>query len=395
MVPGGQCGRMGVSALAALALLAAALAALWFWFGRGEAPKPKGTGVVPVVSALVASADIPVRLSANGTVTALQSVEVRAQISATIKTVHIREGQYVRQGERLFSLDVRTEDANLGKSEAQLAKSRADLANAERNLQRQRELFGQKFISQTALDTVQNQVDSLRAQVAADLATVASSRVARGFGEIVAPIAGRMGAVSVYPGSLVQPSGPVLVGITQIDPINVVFALPERELPMLQQALESGGLVVSAQVDAGERETHQGQLVFIDNSVDSASGTIRLKAAFANAAGRLWPGMFVSVALSPQTLRGVLTVPAQAVQTGPEQKFLYAINAAGKVAALPVRVLLVQDELAVIEGSDIQAGMRVVVEGAQNLRPGSSVSETMQRSPVAAVPGGGSSRERP
>lgn len=395
MVPGGQRGRMGVSALAALALLAAALAALWFWFGRGEAPKPKGTGAVPVVSALVASADIPVRLSANGTVTALQSVEVRAQISATIKTVHIREGQYVRQGERLFSLDVRTEDANLGKSEAQLAKSRADLANAERNLQRQRELFGQKFISQTALDTVQNQVDSLRAQVAADLATVASSRVARGFGEIVAPIAGRMGAVSVYPGSLVQPSGPVLVGITQIDPINVVFALPERELPVLQQALESGGLVVSAQVDAGERETHQGQLVFIDNSVDSASGTIRLKAAFANAAGQLWPGMFVSVALSPQTLRGVLTVPVQAVQTGPEQKFLYAIDAAGKVAALPVRVLLVQDELAVIEGADIQAGMRVVVEGAQNLRPGSGVSETMQRSPVAAVPGGGSSRERP
>lgn len=375
LVPGGQRGRMGVSALVALALLVAALAALWFWFGRGEAPKPKAAGAVPVVSALVASADIPVRLSANGTVTALQSVEVRAQISATIKTVHIREGQYVRQGERLFALDVRTEDANLGKSEAQLAKSRADLANAERNLQRQRELFGQKFISQTALDTVQNQVDSLRAQVAADLATVASSRVARGFGEIVAPIAGRMGAVSVYPGSLVQPSGAALVGITQIDPINVVFTLPERELPVLQQALESGGLAVSAQVDAGERETHQGRLVFIDNSVDSASGTIRLKANFANAAGRLWPGMFVSVALSPRTLTGALSVPVQAVQIGPEKKFLYVIGTEGKVSALPVSVLLIQDGRAVIEGAGVQAGIRVVVEGAQNLRPGSRVNE--------------------
>jgi RND family efflux transporter MFP subunit len=373
-VSAGQRGRVIVIGLVLLALAAA----LWIWLGRGDAPKPKGPGVVPVVSALVTVADIPVRLSANGTVTALQSVEVRAQISATIKTVHIREGQYVRQGDRLFSLDVRTEDANLGKSEAQVAKSRADLANAERNLQRQRELFSQKFISQMALETVQNQVDSLRAQLKADLAAVEFSRVARGFGEIVAPIAGRMGGVSVYPGSLVQPSGPALVSITQIDPITIVFTLPERELPALQKSLENGALAVSAQLDeTGQGETgqqaRQGRLIFIDNSVDSASGTIRLKASFANADGRLWPGMFVTVALSPRTLIGVLTVPVQAVQTGPEKKFLYVIGAEGKVSATPIRVLLVQDGRAAVEG--VEAGARVVVEGAQNLRAGSKVSE--------------------
>lgn len=370
---GGQRGRMLVGAL----LVLAAAAGLWAWFARQEAPKAKGPGVVTVTRATVNAADMPVRLSAHGTVTALQAVEVRAQVSATVKAVHIREGQFVRRGERLFSLDVRAEEANLAKSQAQLTKSRADLANAERNLRRQRELFGQKFISQTALDAVQNQVDSLQAQVAADLATVAASRVAQGFGEIVAPIAGRTGGVAVYPGSLVQPSGPALVGITQIDPINVVFTLPERELPALQQALAGGALAVSAQLEAGADKgaaaVRQGRLVFIDNSVDAASGTIRLKASFANADGRLWPGMSVTVALSPRTVVGALNVPVQAVQTGPEKKFVYVIGADGKVSAAPVRVLLVQDGRAVIEG--VAAGTSVVVEGAQNLRPGSQVSE--------------------
>lgn len=368
-----QRGRAWPSGLLLLALLAMVATGLWFWLGRGEAPQPKSTkgpGVVPVTSALVTVADVPVRLTANGTVTPLQSVDVHAQISATIKAVHIREGQYVHQGDRLFSLDVRTEEANLGKAAAQLTKSRADLANAERNLQRQRELFSQKFISQTALDTVQNQVDSLRAQVEADLAAVASSRVARGFGEIVAPIAGRIGAVTVYPGSLVQPGGMALVSITQIDPINVSFTLPERELPALQKS--SGSLPVSAQLSG---VTYDGKLIFIDNSVDSASGTIRLKASFANPDGRLWPGMFVTVALSPRTLPGALAVPAQAVQTGPEKKFLYVIGDEGKVGVVPVRVLLIQDGQAVIEGEGVKEGAPVVVEGAQNLRPGGSVSE--------------------
>jgi len=353
-----------------LILLAALAAGLWFWLGRGEAPKPKGPGVVQVISALVTAADVPVRLTANGTVTPLQSVEVRAQISATIKAVHIQEGQYVRHGDRLFSLDIRTEEANLGKAAAQLTKSRADLSNAARNLQRQRELFERKFISQTALDAAQNQVDSLSAQVAADQASVESSRVARSFGEVVAPIAGRIGAVAVYPGSLVQPSAAALVSITQIDPINVSFTLPERELPALQTS--SGTLVVTAQLDG---ETYTGKLSFIDNSVDSASGTIRLKASFANPGGKLWPGMFVTVALSPRTLAGALTVPAQAVQTGPEKTFFYVIGAEEKVGVVPLRVLLIQDGQAVIEGAAVKVGARVVVEGAQNLRPGSVVSE--------------------
>jgi RND family efflux transporter MFP subunit len=361
--------------LVLLIVVIALAAGGWYWREQAAAPQTKkGPGVVPVVSAEVATADVPVRLSANGTVSALQSVDVRAQISATIRTVHVKEGQFVKRSDRLFALDTRTEEANLGKAEAQVAKSRADLANAERNLKRQRELFAQKFISQTALDAVQNQVDSLRAQVAADLAVVAAGRVARGFGEILAPIAGRIGAVGVYPGSLVQPSGTPLVSITQIDPINVSFTLPERELPTLQQSLGKGAVEVSAKLDETSQAVRTGRLVFIDNAVDSSSGTIRLKAQFNNADSRLWPGMFVTVSLSPRTLANVLTVPVQAVQTGPERKFLYVIGEENKVSIAPVRVVLVQDGRAIIEGP--AAGTRVVVEGAQNLRPGSTIAET-------------------
>ena len=374
----GQHGRITMLVAVALALAAG----FWFWTTQKEVPKPKGGGAVPIVSALVSAADLAVRLSATGTVTAQQSVDVRAQISTTVKAVHIKEGQTVRRGDRLFSLDVRTEDANLGKAEAQVTKSRADLANAERNLQRQRELFSQKFISQTALDAVQNQVDSLRAQVAADLASVESSRVARGFGEIVAPIAGRTGAVNVYPGSLVQPGGAALVSITQIDPINVTFTLPERELPGLQRSLAQGAIAVTAKAGEIGAQPVEGKLVFIDNSVDSGSGTIRLKANFANPDGRLWPGMFVTVALSPRRLAGALTVPVQAVQTGPEQKFLYVIGDDGKASAKPVRVLLVQDGVAVVEG--VSAGTKVVAEGAQNLRPGGMVTEAKAESTAPA-----------
>jgi RND family efflux transporter MFP subunit len=338
----------------------------------GNAKVAKG-GAVLVVSAVVAQGDILVKLTANGTVSAQQTVEVRPQISATIHTVHIREGQFVHKGDKLFTLDTRTEAANLSKAAAQLEKDRADLANAERNLVRQRDLFQQKYISQAAFDTAQNQVDGLRGQLAVDQAAMESSSVSRSFGEITAPISGRTGAIAVYPGSLVQPNGAALVSITQIDPINVSFTLPENELAALQQARAKSKVAVSAVPDAAGQKARKGWLSFVDNAVDTASGTIRVKAEFSNADNQLWPGMFVSVSLSPRKLTDALTVPSQAVQIGPEKKFLYVIGADNKVSAAPVNVRLIQDGYAVIEG--VAAGTRVVVEGAQNIRPGSMVSE--------------------
>ena len=338
------------------------------------ARKGSGAGPVAVVTAVATKRDVPVRIKANGTVTAIQSVDLRAQVTSTVREVHIREGQDVKQGDLLFSLDSRTEDANLKKALAQVEKDRADLTTAQRDLERQRDLFKQKFISQAALDTAQNKVDTLTGQLAIDSAAVEGARVARAYDEIRAPFSGRTGAISVRPGSLVQPGATAspLLTITQIDPITVSFTLPERELPGLQQALASGPVEVTAVPTAGG-QSHVGRIIFVDNAVDSATGTIRVKAEFRNPKAMLWPGMYVTATLAPRTLPGSVVVPAQAVQTGPDSRFIYVVGGDGKVAQQVVTVPYIEERFAVVAG--IAPGTRVVVEGAQNLRPGTSVTE--------------------
>ena len=347
---------------------------VWRNHSNATAVTSKSTEAIPVLTAVVKQTNVPVELVENGTVSAQQTVAVRPQLSAVISSVHIKEGQFVKRGERLFTLDARTEDANLRRTEGQLAKARADLRNAERNLERQRELVLQNFISQAALDLAESQMEAMRGQLAVDQAAVQANRIARGFSEITAPIGGRTGSVSVYQGSLVQPND-ILVNITQVDPINVSFTLPEREFVSLQEALSHGDVPVYVELDPATQETRAGHLIFVDNVIDTASGTIGLKAEFPNADNHLWPGMFVKVTLSPRTLAHALTVPVHAVQTGPEQKFLYVMGRDNKVSLQPVVVRLIQNEIAVVEGDGIKPGVRVVVEGAQNLRPGISVRE--------------------
>lgn len=359
----------------------------WTWYNQGTAAgaKPTKQNKIRIVSTMVRQNDVPIKLTANGTVTSQQTVDIRPQISAIVKTVHIREGQFVRKGDKLFTLDARTESANLSKAKAQLAKANADLENAMRNLKRQKRLFEQKFISQAALDTAQNQVDSLKGQLDFDKAAVQANRVTHGFTIITAPISGRTGSIPVHPGSLVQPntaipgsvtqpSSAILVSITQINPINVTFTLPERKLVILQQALAKGDVCVSAKLDLAGEPLIEGRLIFVDNTVDVKSGSILVKAEFPNQDRKLWPGIFVTVMLAPEILIDALTIPIQAVQTGPENKFLYVIGKDNKVESRTINVRLVQDGLAVIEGA--MPGTRIVVEGAQNLMPDSIVVET-------------------
>jgi RND family efflux transporter MFP subunit len=325
---------------------------------------------VPVTVAVVERRDVPVRLRANGTVVALQSVDIRAQITSTVREVHIREGQTVAKGDLLVTLDSRAEEANLKKAEAQVEKDRADLANGQRTLERQRQLFQQKFISQSALDAAENQVETLKGQLAVDLAAVESARVALANTQIRASFAGRTGAIGVRPGSLVQPVGTVLVTVTQIDPIQVAFTLPEKEFPALQSAYAAGPVPVEASPDGVE--IFKGRLNFLDNAVDTATGTIRVKAEFDNRAARLWPGMFVNVTVAPRTLQKAAVVPVQAVQTGPETRFVYVVGEDRKVSSRTVKVDYLEAGIAAVTGVD--PGTKVVVEGAQNLRPGSTVS---------------------
>lgn len=346
----------------------------------------KAGGPIVVVTAQAESRDVPVRLVANGTITANQSVDLRSQITSTVKEVRIREGGSVKAGELLFVLDRGTEEANLKKALAQVEKDQADFATAQRNLERQRELFRQKFISQAALDAVQNQVDTLTGQLAIDRAAVEAARVALTYTEIRAPFSGRTGIINVRPGSLVQPSSnastsssPPLVTVSQIDPISVSFTLPEKELPGLQRALAAGPVSAVA-VSPGSGEKFTGRIVFVDNNVDTTTGTIRLKAEFQNPQAKLWPGMFVTVQVSPRTITHATVVPAQAVQTGPDNRFVYVVGGDRKVAQKNVTLAYVEEGFAVVDG--VQPGARVVVEGAQNLRPGSVVAEAERGGPA-------------
>jgi RND family efflux transporter MFP subunit len=352
------------------------LAALGGWWLSKQERSPQaaakaGAAAVPVTAATVERRDVPVRLRVNGTVVALQSVDIRAQITSTVREVHIREGQTVARGDLLFSLDARAEEANLKKAEAQVEKDRADLANAQRTLERQQQLFEQKFISQSALDAAQNQVETLRGQLAVDLAAVEGAKVAVGNTRIQAAFAGRTGAIGVRPGSLVQPNGTVLVTVTQVDPVQVAFTLPEKEFTGLQRALAAGPVTVEASPDDGG-PVLRGRVNFLDNAVDTATGTIRVKAEFDNRSSRLWPGMFVTVTVAPRTLANAAVVPVQAVQTGPEYRFLFVVGEDRKVATRRVGVEYIDEGIAVVSG--VEPGAKVVVEGAQNLRPGSLVS---------------------
>jgi len=275
--------------IAAVLVVVVALGGWWFATSRNqEAKGASRPASFLVVTTRSQSKDMPVRLKANGTVTLLQTVDLRAQVTATVRDIHIQEGQNVAKGDLLVSLDSRADDANIRKAEAQIEKDKADLATAKRNLVRNQDLFNQKFISGAALDVAQNSADTLAAQLAVDTAALESARVSRAYDEIRAPLAGRTGTIGVRAGSLVQPGsgvtpGAVLVTVTQIDPISVAFTLPEKELPGLQMALRAGEVpVVGTASDGGEN--YRGKVTFVDNTVDNTTGTIKVKAEFSNPA---------------------------------------------------------------------------------------------------------------
>jgi len=327
---------------------------------------------VSVTTVRVQKRDVDVMLEATGTVQSINSVDVRPQIASVITKVNIKEGQFVRAGDPLFALDARNDEVNVAKAQAQLAKDQAALADAERQLARSQDLFKQNFISQGAIDTNQTLVDSSRAVVEADRAAISAAQVGLSYTRIVAPTAGRAGAINVYPGSLVQPTGNALVTITQLDPIAVGFSLPQRNLNDALTTLRSGGGTVTALIpDSGA--TMQGKLQFVDNVVDQSSGTVRVKAEFANKGERLWPGAFVTIRLAVQTLRGASVVPLAAIIQSPRGKIVYVVDAAGKAIARSVEVVYASGEDAAVTG--VAPGERIVLEGRQNLRPGTIVVE--------------------
>jgi RND family efflux transporter MFP subunit len=349
--------------------------------GKGEgqggaaagAPAAAASGAPVSVSTVRAQQrDYEVTLEATGSVTALNSVDVRPQVASTITRVHIKEGQFVKAGELLFTLDARTDEVNVAKAQAQLEKDLASLADAQRQLTRSKDLLAQNFVSQSAVDSSQTLVEGQQAVVSSDRAALAAAKVALGYNRIVAPGAGRAGAINVFPGSSVQPATSTLVTLTQIDPIAVAFNLPQRNLGEALRNLQSGRGVVTAVLPEG-RGTLTGKLQFVDNNIDASSGTVKVKAVFDNKQQTLWPGAFVSVRLVVETLKDATVVPQASLIQGPRGNIVYAVDDGGKAVARPVVVVQAAGTDAVVTG--VKPGERIVVDGRQNLRPGAAVVE--------------------
>jgi multidrug efflux system membrane fusion protein len=324
---------------------------------------------------------MPITVYANGYVTALNTVDVRPQIQSIVKTIHVREGQNVRAGDLLFTLDDRSAVSDVAKAQAQLTSTESDLKEAENSYQRNRELLAQKFVSQSVVDTSRLKVETLRSAVEAAQAQLQSSKVSQSYHTIRASINGRIGAISVHPGSLAQPTGDPLVNIAQIHPIAVTFSVPERELPFILASYPNLNAPVAATLS--DKSILNGKLSFIDNTADVQSGTIKMKAQFPNADQKLWPGTYVNVAMVSRHLDDAVLVPVQSVVSGPVNKFVYVVEAGQQVQPHQVDVLAIEQGYAAVTG--IRPGVSVVMEGMQNLRPGSLVKEETTQSREADV----------
>ena len=331
---------------------------------------PAGGAPVSVTTVVARTQDFPVILTANGVVTATSSVDIKPQLSATIASVHFTEGQSVAKGQPLFTLDARNEQANLARAQAQLAKDQAALADAQRQLARSRELFAKGFVSQGAIDASQTNVDSQSALVAADRAAADAARVALSYSRIVAPSAGRAGAVAVFAGSTVQANQTTLVTITQIDPVHVSFGLPQSVLADVMAAQKDKAVVTVTAPNAKARV--EGYLRFVDNQVDAASGTIKLKAELPNRDSVLWPGAFINVALTARVLKAAVVIPQAAVIQTARGSIVYVVKD-GKAERRPIEI--VQPNGAEVAVKGVADGEVIVLDGRQNVRPDSAVIE--------------------
>lgn len=313
--------------------------------------------------------DVPVVLQANGTVTPISTVDLHPQTTSTIAKVHIKEGQFVKSGELMFTLDDRSERANMDKAQAQVERDRAALADYERQYRRALELLEKKFIAQGAVDTLKSQLDSARALLQADIAAARSAGVDASYTVIRAPMNGRVGAINVYPGSLVQMSTS-LTTVTQLDPITVSFTLPETALSGLMAAQQQGAVPVTVNLDNPAKEVN-GKLSFIDNTVDPAAGVIRVKAQFDNRDTTLWPGQYVNTRLVSHVIKDATVIPQNAIISNTRGTFVYAVDKDQSARVVNIKRLYAFGDSAAVTGLD--GNEQVIVDGKQNLRPGGKV----------------------
>jgi multidrug efflux system membrane fusion protein len=362
--------------------LAAAIgggATLWEVRGGPATAAPQSAAapsLVPVTFEAVRPRDVPVFLSGLGSVQAFNTVTVKARVDGYLDRLGFTEGQDVKEGDVLAQLDSRSLQAQLAQAQAAKARDEALLANARLDLQRFANLMTREYASRQSVDTQRATVAQLEAAVQGDQAAIDNARVQLSYTTITAPIGGRTGVRLIDKGNIVHASDAGgLVVITELQPISVMFVLPQDHLDEIKRAMAKGALKVVAFKRDDKTEIGQGTLALIDNQIDATSGTLRLKATFANADNALWPGEFVNARLLLEVRRDALTVPAPVVQRGPKGTFAYVIKADDTVEMRPIKVGPIRDGVALVEDG-LAAGERVVVDGQYKLRAGARVQAT-------------------
>jgi multidrug efflux system membrane fusion protein len=326
----------------------------------------------PVLAAPVVRQSAPVQIHTFGWGRANLTVALKSQITGVLMTVGFREGEHVKQGQVLFTLDPRPFEAALQQAEGNLLRDKAQHENAVREARRQEELLKKGVVAQGDFDAAQATADALAAAVKADAAAVDRAQVDLSYCTISAPIDGRMGAWLVDRGNLVKADDVTMAVINQVQPIQVAFAVPQRDLPEIQREMAKRKLEVRAFIPGDEGPPEVGDLAFVDNTVDPTTGMIGLKALFKNAQERLWPGLFVTVVLTVRDDPDAITIPGCAVQVGQKGQYVFVVKPDLTVEARPITVSRPLDgDVVVSEG--LQVGERVVTDGQLRLVPGAKV----------------------
>ncbi len=332
------------------------------------------SGGVPVVVDSVVEKELPVELRAIGAVQPVSTVSIRAQVTGTLTKIHFKEGQDVKKGDILFTVDPRPLEAALQQAQANLAKDTAQLENARHDAERYAELIKKQMVAQQQYDQIRTNAQALEATVNADRAAVETARVQLGYCTIRSPLDGRVGSYLVNEGNLVRANDTnAMVVINQINPIYVGFSVPQQHLTEIKERMAAGELNVQAILAEEGSPSEEGKLTFVDNAVDRATGTIQLKGTFANKDRRLWPGQFVNVVLILGTRKDAVVVPAQAVQSGQGVQYVYVVKPDRSVEYRVVTVGMSQNGQSVIE-KGLTPGETVVTDGQLRLAPGMKVT---------------------
>jgi len=339
----------------------------------GKSARSAGGGPVPVLVAKSQTQDVPVEINAVGNVQAYSSVSIRSQVTGKITQVHFQEGQEVKRGDMLFTIDPRPFEAAVNQARADLERDQAQQINGRLTFERTSNLFNSKIASQADYDAALAAYESAKSTVVADAAALTNAQLNLEYTAIRSPINGRVGNLTTKEGNVVKAPDDMLVNIMQIHPIYVAFAVPEENLSAIRKQAAQSALSVMACPAGDTNNCASGVLTFIDNTVDTNTGTILLKATFSNTNTVLWPGQFVQASLVLSNLTQATVVPSQAVQTGQDGEYLFVVKGDDTVEARPITAGISYDGQRVIT-SGVQPGETVVTDGQLKLTTGSKVS---------------------